>query len=185
VKKALMLLLSVGLVALGWHSTHSALDPLLLRQAEQEYSARKAQLGNKKYLTIIDFRCSLLQPRLFVYDVKAHQIVLQSRVSHAFGSGLLYATDFSNKVGSEKSCFGVFQTDRRSYQGKFGTALRVDGISLGVNDNARARAIVFHVDPGYKYLGYQFSKGCFMTSPAINKHLISLIQGRSLVIVYR
>jgi hypothetical protein len=179
-KKVFLLLLLGGLFALVWHSTHGSLDPALLSRATQEYDARKEQLGNRKYVTIVDFRRDMLQPRLFVYNMQEHQVALTCRVSHAWGSGLLYATDFSNKVGSEKSCLGVFRTDQQIYVGKFGYALRVDGLSAGTNDKARARAVVIHEDPGY-----QWSKGCFMTSSAVNNRLISLIKGRSLLVVYR
>jgi hypothetical protein len=177
-KNVLLLLFLGGLLTLGWYSTHSTLDPALLRRATREYAARKGQLGNRKYLTIIDYSLNIIQPRLFVYDVVTHRIVLRSRVSHALSSGLLYATDFSNEVGSEKSCYGTFVTHKENYNGKFGTALRLNGISGAVNDQALIRAVVFHADPGY-----QFSKGCFMTSTAVNNCLISMIQGRSLVVV--
>jgi hypothetical protein len=109
-KKTLLLLILGGLLLLGWHSTHSSLDPVLLQRATQEYAARKGQIGNQKYVTIVDYNLDISQPRLFVYDVSAHRVILQSHVSHALKSGLLYATEFSNEVGSEKSCYGVFLT---------------------------------------------------------------------------
>jgi hypothetical protein len=179
VKAALLLLLSGGL-AIRWHSTHSSLDPALLGSATREYALREKQLGNHNYLVIIDYRLSIMQPRLFVYDRKAQRVILQARVAHALRSGLLYPKEFSNKVGSEKSCSGVFLTQQHSYQGKFGKALRLTGISKGVNDQAGARAIVFHKDPGYQY-----SKGCFMTNAAVNERLVTLLQGRALVVVYQ
>ncbi|RZK44285.1 MAG: hypothetical protein EOO61_04395 [Hymenobacter sp.] len=175
-------LLSVlgGGLALGWHSTHAVLDPALLRRATQEYAARKGQLGNHKYLTIIDYKLDVCQPRLFVYDVKSRRIVLQARVSHALKSGIWYPADFSNELGSEKSCYGTFITQQYIYQGKFGRALRLVGVSAGINDQAEARAVVFHEDPGYQY-----SKGCFMTNAAVNERLVTLLQGRALVVVYK
>jgi hypothetical protein len=179
-KRVLLLLLLGGTLALFWHGTHGSLDASLLRRATQEFAARKGQLDNRGYITIIDYRLDMLQPRLFVYSTQSHQVVVTCRVSHAWGSGLLYATAFSNEVGSEKSCVGVFRTVQHVYSGKFGKSLRVDGLSIGVNDKARARAVIFHQDPGY-----QWSKGCFMTNAAMNSRLISLIQGGSLVVVYR
>lgn len=180
-KKALLLLLVGGLLALGWHSTHSSLDPVLLQQAKQEYGAQHSKLANTRYITLIDYRKSILQKRLFVYDVKSQSIVLSSRVAHAFWSGLLYPTKFSNVENSELSCTGTFLTDKDTYAGRFGRALRVDGITAGVNTNARRRAVVFHEDPGF----YNYSMACFMTNKVVNKRLISMIKGRSLVVVYR
>jgi hypothetical protein len=181
-KKALLLLPFGGLLALGWHSTYfSSLDPALLRQAKQEYVAQHSKLANTRFITVIDYRKSIDQKRLFVYDVKSQSVVLKSRVAHSFWSGLLYPTKFSNVEGSELSCSGTFLTDRDTYTGRFGRALRVDGITAGVNTNARKRAVVFHEDPGF----YNYSMACFMTNKAVNARLISMIKGRSLVVVYR
>jgi hypothetical protein len=181
-KNVLLILLLGGVLALGWHSTDAVLDPVLLRRAIQEYTARREKLDNRKYVTVIDYRRDFLQPRLFVYNVEEHRVVLRSRVSHALKSGLLYATDFSNAVGSEKSCVGVFRTDKQVYKGRFGQALRLDGLSNNLNSNCRARTVVFH--PVSNYLG-RWSQGCFMTSPSVNNQLTLLIQGRSLVVVYK
>lgn len=180
-KKALLFLSVCGVVALVWYCTQSSLDPVLLRRANQEYATRKGQLGNDRYVTIIDYRKSIAQKRLFVYDMQKQSVVLSSRVAHSFWSGLLYPTKFSNEEGSELSCTGTFLTDKDTYTGRFGKALRVDGITPGVNTAARRRAVVFHEDP----LFYNYSMACFMTSKAVNAQLISMIKGRSLVVVYK
>lgn len=180
-KKALSFLSACALVALVWHCSQSSLDPVLLRRATQEYAARKGQLGNSRYVTIVDYRKPIMEKRLFVYDVQKQTVVLSSRVAHSFWSGLLYPTKFSNVEGSELSCTGTFLTDKDTYTGRFGRALRVDGITPGVNTAARRRAVVFHEDPSF----YNYSMACFMTSKAVNARLISMIKGRSLVVVYK
>jgi hypothetical protein len=180
-KKTLLSLLALGGVVVVWHCSQASLDPALLRRATQEYAARRGQLGNPRYVTIVDYRKSIVQKRLFVYDVQKQSIVLSSRVAHSFWSGLLYPTKFSNVEGSELSCTGSFLTDKDTYTGRFGRALRVDGITPGVNTAARKRAVVFHEDP----LCYTYSMACFMTSKAVNTRLISMIKGRSLVVVYK
>lgn len=180
-KKALLFLSVCAIVALVWHCSQSSLDPVLLRRATQEYAARRRQLGNRRYVTIVDYRKSIAQKRLFVYDVQKQSVVLSSRVAHSFWSGLLYPTKFSNVEGSELSCTGTFLTDKDTYTGRFGQALRVDGITPGVNTAARRRAVVFHEDP----LFYNYSMACFMTSKVVNAQLISMIKGRSLVVVYK
>ena len=181
-KKAFLLLLVGGLLALGWDSTRSSpLDPMLLRQAKQEYSTQHNKLVNSRFITVIDYRKNIAQKRLFIYDVRSQSIVLSSRVAHSFWSGLFYPTKFSNTEGSELSCYGTFLTDKDTYIGRFGRALRVDGITTGVNTNAHKRAVVFHEDPGF----YNYSMACFMTNKAVNTRLISMIKGRSLVVVYK
>ena len=102
-------------------------------------------------------------------------MVLRARVSHAWNSGPVYATRFSDVNGSRCSSRGVFLTEE-TFDGRFGPSLRVRGLSPGVNGNARRRAIIFH--PGLTY-----SAGCFMTAPDVNGRLIPLIRGGSLVAV--
>lgn len=174
-KKALLALLLVVALTLGWLSRGMTLDPALLAKAKQEYRAKGNKLLNKRYLTILDYRQNILQSRLYLFDMQLQRVILSSRVAHAFNSGILYPVRFSNAVGSEQSCCGAFLT-AETYQGKYGYSLRVDGLSPG-NTNARARAIIFHP-------GYTWSAACYMTTPAVNERLINLIKGRSLVVVY-
>jgi hypothetical protein len=171
-KKILLPLVVVASISLGWISRGTTLDPVLLKRAKQEY---KQQL-NRRYLTVLDYRKSILQDRLYVYDLQRQEVILSSRVSHAFRSGLLYPTKFSNVNGSEQSCYGNFITGE-AYQGEWGYAMRLDGIS-STNTNARARAVVVHP-------GYTWSAACFMTAPEVNERLINLIKGKSLVVVYK
>ena len=175
-KKALFFLLAASALVV-WHmSSDVDLDPALLLRAEQAWLAQRGAITNTSYLTIVDYRKSLLQTRLYVVDRTSRKVVLASRVSHALNSGLLYANSFSNEDGSRKSCIGSFIT-QDIYQGKFGFSLRVRGVSPE-NNNALARHIIFHTDPGYR-----FSAGCWMTDAATNRRLINLIKGGSLVLV--
>ena len=175
-KKKTLSFVAVLALSVIWLSNGSTLDPILLNKAKQEYKAKGNKLKNKRYITVIDFRKSILQERLWVYDTKSHSIVLSSRVSHAFKSGLLYPTAFSNKEGSEKSCYGSFITGE-AYKGEWGYAMGIDGVSP-TNTKARSRSIVMHP-------GATFSKGCFMTLPSINERLINLTKDKSLVVVYK
>ena len=143
------------IILLGWLSREVPLDPELLSKAKREYKAKRTRLRNKRYVTIVDYRKNLLQERLYVYDLKKQRVVLKSRVAHAFRSGVLYPTAFSNVEGSEQGCYGTFIT-AETYEGKFGYAMRIDGIS-STNTKARARAIIFHK-------GYTYSASCFMTA---------------------
>ncbi len=132
----------------------------------------------RRYVTVIDYSRPILKDRLYVVDMQSKEIVMQSPVSHAMNSGLYYAREFSNGVGTEKSCVGAFQT-QESYSGRFGYAMRVKGLQKGVNDNARRRAIVFHT---YSFWPV-YSEGCFVTPEDVNRKLIDMVKGGSLVYV--
>ena len=151
-------------------------DAELLRRAREVARAYRGLVSRPRYVTLIDYRRSLLARRLAVVDTRgAGRVVLRARVSHAWNSGLLYATRFSDVNGSRCSSKGVFLTEE-TFAGRYGPSLRVRGLSPGVNGNARQRAIIFH--PGLTY-----SAGCFMTAPDVNGRLISLIRDGSLVAV--
>jgi hypothetical protein len=142
---------------------------------------RKAEQYNapaKDYAVIIDFSRSLLSRRLYLVDLKEDRIVLRSRVSHAFRSGWLYASDLSNVSGSKKSCSGAFITEK-PYNGKFGFSMVVRGEEKGVNDHAKGRSIVFHP----MKMNFPWSEGCFATPPTINDFLINKIARGRLVYV--
>ncbi len=143
-----------------------------------EAAAREFKVPDRKHVVVIDYDRSLFAERLFVVDMNRKSVILRSRVSHAMKSGKIFATNFSNTPETGKSCVGAFRT-AESYHGKFGYALRIDGLERGVNHNARKRAIVFHdVEAPVAY-----SKGCFITPPEVNRKLINIIKGGSLVYV--
>jgi hypothetical protein len=135
----------------------------------------------KEYVILIDYRKHLFSKRLFLFDVKSGKEILSSRVGHAFNSGLIYASDFSNKNESRKSCYGAFITGS-SYNGQYGYAMRVEGLDKGVNDQAFRRAIVFH---SVEKLPVMWSWGCFVTPPDINRKLIDFTKGGNLVVVLK
>ncbi len=141
-------------------------------------AAGKYKVPNKKYVVVIDYDLWIFSERLFVVDMTKQEIVLRSRVSHAIRSGLLFASDLSNQPGTNKSCVGAFKT-AESYQGRFGYAMRIDGLQKGLNNNARARAIVFHDFES----PFSYSFGCFVTPPGVNRQLIDMVKGGCLVFV--
>lgn len=60
----------------------------------------KYAVKSPKYVVLIDYSKSIFSKRLFVVDVKIKKVILISTVSHAFKSGLQYATKFSDKEGA-------------------------------------------------------------------------------------
>src|SRR5262249_51405804 len=97
-------------------------------------------------LSIIDYSLPSSQPRLWVIDLTAMRILHRELVAHGEGSGEAVAVAFSNQIGSHQSSLGLFRTDQ-PYTGTYGYSLRLSGLEPGVNDNARARAIVVHGAP--------------------------------------
>ncbi|MEM7161815.1 MAG: murein L,D-transpeptidase catalytic domain family protein [Bacteroidota bacterium] len=97
----------------------------------------------KENLVVIDYSKSANDSRFYVIDMKDTTLLYSSLVAHGKNTGQLYATDFSNKVGSYKSSLGFFKT-AETYSGKHGLSLRLDGLEDGINHKARERAIVIH-----------------------------------------
>jgi hypothetical protein len=141
--------------------------------------ANKYKVSNQRYVTIIDYSKPITAQRLFIVDMKSRRVILRLRVSHAYNSGLLYATEFSNVPGSEKSSLGAYITGGTKY-GRFGYSMYLKGLDSGVNSNAYMRAIIFHSSKKMKTI---WSAGCFATDEATNKKIIDLIKGGSLVYV--
>lgn len=140
---------------------------------KEGYTAYFNTKGRKKQLlTIIDYSKPSTQKRFYVIDLKRNKLVYYTYVTHGVNSGGKVATKFSNIVNSRQTSLGTFLTDNTYYGGN-GYSLRLDGLTHGVNDNARRRYIVVH---GAKYAEESFirrngylgrSWGC----PALPTHL--------------
>lgn len=137
----------------------------------KEYNPRR-----KDFVIIIDYRRNFLQERLFVLELKTGNVLVSSRVTHAYNSGFFYAKDFSNVPNSKKSCYGVLLTEKTKI-GKYGYSMIVKGLEKGINDNIKKRAIIFH--PTYAL----WSQGCFATSNTNNRKIINLTHDGCLVYV--
>lgn len=134
----------------------------------------------KDFAIVIDYRKSILTDRLYVLDLIHDSILLSSRVSHAWKSGLLYPNKFSNIMGSEMSSMGNYVTGKKIISPKFGYAMLVIGLDAKVNSNAQIRQIIFHSD---KKMKSKWSKGCFATPEAVNKKIIDLTSNGVLICV--
>jgi hypothetical protein len=99
------------------------------------------------------------------------------------------AENFSNTPGSYASSPG-FYTTGETYIGKHGLSLTLDGLEMGINDKARARAIVMHgadyVSPdfirNYGRLGRSY--GCPAVPVELSKDIIQTIKGGSCLFIY-
>ena len=140
-------------------------------------------------LTVIDYSKPSSQKRLWVFDLKSHELVYEELVAHGQGSGLNTATQFGNEADTHRTSLGLFKTDT-TYVGKNGYSLRLDGLDKGLNDQARDRAIVMH---GAPYVSEAFVKatgrlgrswGCPAVSATVAKQLIDRVKGGGLVFAY-
>lgn len=153
------------------------------------YQALSKGIADKQYLTIIDYSKPSSKKRLWVFDLGKNKLLFHTLVSHGVNSGEHSASYFSNAHESRTSSIGVFKTDE-SYFGKYGYSLRITGLEKNINDNARARAIVFH--PA-KYVTEDFVKrtgrlglswGCPALDPSVSEKIIDTIKQGSLVFTY-
>lgn len=94
-------------------------------------------------LAVIDYSLPSTERRLWIFDLEHKSLLLRDFVAHGRASGENMAERFSNRLGSNQTSLGLFRT-AESYRGKHGYSLRMDGLDPGVNDLARARAIVIH-----------------------------------------
>lgn len=147
------------------------------------------QLNNQRYLTIADMSKASSEPRLFIIDMEKQVLVLQTFVAHGRNSGMLFAKNFSNKIGSFQSSLGFYITGS-VYNGKHGKSMVLKGVESGINDNAEQRAIVLHgaeyANKGFVtqqgYLGR--SLGCPAVPEKEVESIIKTIQGASCLFVY-
>jgi len=182
-QKLLKILVGIGLLLAVLFGVFKSGDvpPELLVKSEKVLSNQSEQFSNKNLVIIIDYQRNILQKRLWVWNRKTNTVELHCRVSHAKYSGWLYPTVFSNKIGSELSCTGIFKTGN-SYKSQYGNGIyqlgmRIIGLEKDKNDNALARNIVFHSGR------IPFSEGCFMTETTNNKKIIDLTKNGCLVYV--
>ena len=149
----------------------------------------KIKTKNKNIITIIDFTLPSTQKRMVVLDLVKKQVLFHTIVSHGRNSGEKYATSFSNKHGSYQSSLGFYLTEN-TYMGGNGFSLRLDGLEKGINDQAKARAVVIH---GADYCSEEVIKstgrlgrsyGCPALPREINEDVINTIKNGTLLYIY-
>lgn len=143
----------------------------------------------KQILTIVDFRLSSKEKRMWVVDIKNKQVLHNTYVAHGENSGKEFALSFSNKVDSHKSSLGFYITEE-TYIGKNGLSLRLKGIERKFNSNARDRYIVIH---GADYATEEYisengvlgnSEGCPAVPMGEHVPIIELTKGGTLLFLF-
>jgi hypothetical protein len=160
-----------------------------LALAAASCAVRSGAVTDPATLTVIDYSQPSTAKRLWVYDLRAHELLYEELVAHGQGSGNNVPTMFSNEEDTHQSSLGLFVTDD-TYTGKNGYSLRLNGLDAGFNDHARERAIVMH---GAPYVSPSFAQsqgrlgrswGCPALREGIIREVIDRVKGGGLVFAY-
>ncbi|PSV60602.1 peptidase [Photobacterium profundum] len=163
------------------------IDYAIFKQGFNAYTNTKGK--KKSLLTIIDYSKPSTEKRFFVIDLKNHTLLYNTYVSHGVNSGGKMAKNFSNTVDSRKSSLGTYLTST-TYNGGNGYSLKLDGLTAGINDNARRRYIVIH---GADYATETFIKrngylgrswGCPALPKKLSKKIIDTIKNGSVIFAH-
>ena len=141
-----------------------------------------APKSKANFWAIVDFTKPSSEKRLFIFDLQ-EKTVKSYCVSHGINSGsILHATDFSNDIGSNKSCVGVFKTGT-TYMGNNGRSLNLHG-KEDTNNNALERRIVVHQGIYVMENSAGRSHGCFVVSPRNGKEVIDKLRDGSYLLAW-
>ena len=139
-------------------------------------------------LTVVDYNMPSHEKRMWIIDLDAKALLLNTWVAHGEGSGDDTANFFSNIDNSHQSSIGFYLTDN-IYIGKHGRSLHLDGLDEGFNSSARAREIVVHaanyvcqavIDQKGR-LGRSW--GCPAVSPEVAEQVINTIKDKTVMFI--
>lgn len=149
----------------------------------------QGKLANESLITIVDFTQSSNNKRLYILDMENYKVLFNTLVAHGRNTGKEWATNFSNRLSSNKSSPGFYVTGQ-TYMGSNGYSLKLDGMENGINDKALERAIVMHgadyVDESYissrGFIGR--SHGCPAVPAKEAKSIINTIKGGTCLYIH-
>ncbi len=164
------------------------LDPTAVKYALKgyKYAGKHAKLNGSDYLTLVNFNKPDTAKRLNVINLKNDKVVFTAHVAQGSGSGEgTMAKRFSNGFDTHESSLGTFVT-QNTYYGHHGRELHINGLEHGLNNNARARAVIIHsawyVHAANTPQGHSW--GCFAVSQKKAQKLIDLVKGGSVLFAY-
>jgi len=164
-------------------------DPLSRVIRATLIAAEKNQIDHNHIITVIDYSLPANQKRLWVFDLNTKQLLFHTYVSHGIKSGALMSNRFSNRNNSKASSMGIYRT-QKTYYGREGLTLKLQGLDIGFNDNAENRAIVMHggwyMEEGFitKYGRSGRSWGCPALPLSVSNDIINTIKDNALLIIY-
>jgi len=97
---------------------------------------RSGTVANPPTLTVIDYSKPSTEKRLWVFDLRSHEMVYEELVAHGQGSGGNVPTLFSNDPETHRTSLGLFVT-ADTYVGKNGYSLRLRCITMGLRRTKR------------------------------------------------
>ncbi len=150
---------------------------------------KKGLIRRKNVLSICDFSQSSSHKRMYVIDVLHKRLLYRTYVAHGQNSGAEFANSFSNEPNSYKSSLGFYLTSR-TYYGRNGLSLKIEGMDTGYNDLASKRKIVLHgctyASPAhlYNYGSLGTSLGCPALPAAMSPRIIRAVSHGSCLFIY-
>ena len=189
-------------VVAALESFQGAVRPLssshALEDAFRSYFAYKATHPNdvkKPYLYFVDYGLPANTERGYVFDMESFKVIDGPfMVAHGRGSSASkygVPTRFSNRPGSAATSLGLYVAQELySFHGKtagraYGSVgLRLQGVSEGYNNNARARKVVAHGAPYVTPKGAGRSEGCPAMEPTRAKKLLPTLANGGMVFLF-
>ena len=138
---------------------------------------------NQHYAILANMEGASSSTRLEVVDIRRRQVVYRTQVMHGRNSGKTFATEFSNRLGSNKTALGRYVIVGQ-YQGKFGKAYRLAGLDA-TNSNALARSIVLHQSKYVHKHKIGRSMGCPAVSPQALASMVPYLKEGTLIWLYK
>lgn len=177
-------------------SVRALSHPQALEDAFRSYFAyRAAHPDTKPYLYFVDYGLPSTTPRGYVFDMAARQVVEGPfAVAHGRGSAESQAgvpTRFSNAFNSAATSLGLYVAQELyPFRGHAGgqayssLGMRLEGVSDGYNDLARARRVVAHGAPYVTDDKAGRSEGCPALEPSRAERLLPKLANGGLVFLF-
>jgi L,D-transpeptidase-like protein len=173
-------------------------DSRALGDAFRSYFAYKSahpEQVRKPFLYFVDYGLASTSPRGYVFDMDLLKIVDGPfMVAHGRGSSVNkygIPTRFSNASGSNATSLGLYLAQETyAFHGKAGgrnygsIGLKLQGVSDGYNDNARARKVVAHGAPYVTPTKAGRSEGCPAMEPSRARKLLPILSNGALVFLF-
>jgi hypothetical protein len=179
-------------VVATWNAASlGTIDPHVFELAlnAAQCAVRSGAVADPATLTVIDYSKPSTEKRLWVFDLRSHDLLYEELVAHGQGSGDNLARVFSNEPDTHASSIGLFVTED-TYVGKNGYSLRLKGLDEGFNHRAGERAIVMH---GAPYVSEEFVKkngrlgrswGCPALREGVAREVIDRVRGNGILFSY-
>jgi hypothetical protein len=173
-------------------------DSRALTDAFRSYFAYKSAHPDqvrKPFLYFVDYGLPSTTPRGYVFDMDSLKIVDGPfMVAHGRGSSANkygIPTRFSNASGSNATSLGLYLAQETyAFHGRTGgrpygsIGLKLEGVSEGYNDNARARKVVAHGAPYVTPTKAGRSEGCPAMEPSRAQKLLPILSNGAMVFLF-